>query len=126
MKKLRDKLSEPLNLAIIIFVAMIIGFFAVMAADGATGFEITVQNTTDKVAYVKIMGIGDSPPEYKIEPNSSRNIPMSYGAYFVCIGFERDVHGSKIVDVWKCTYTEITEENLYDEDGNKQYWEISE
>jgi len=86
-----------------------------------TGFEITAQNTTDKTAWIDIMkpGTDNDTDPYEIKPNSSRNIPMEYGEFLLCVAVERD-------DFWRCHITEITPENYYDEDGHKTYWEISE
>lgn len=84
------------------------------------GFEITIENTTDKVVHITIL---DDVPnhdagEYTIRPKSSRNVAMRFGDYFLCVSFD--------TVFYRCTLKEITEENLYDEDGHKMYWEISE
>ena len=116
------------EIKVVLGAVMIVLALAVAYAIGnaAEGFEITVENTTDKVVVVTVMTEAEGDPTYRLEPHSSRNIPMDYDEYFICVGFERELRGKKIVDVHKCTFVEITEDNLYDNDGDKLYFEISE
>lgn len=127
MKSLKQRwieaLNNPLYLALVLLVVIVA--FWTCSAEGA-GFEITVENTTDKTAVITIMTPAENDVVYKIAPRSDRNISMNYGEYFICVGLERNIHGEMMADVHKCYPIEITEENLYDEDGDKMYWEISE
>jgi hypothetical protein len=93
----------------------------------SNGMEIIVVNTTDKTTTVKIMYAGeDNPAPVRIEANSTGKVLVRFGEMLVCVGFERMSNGEPITDFYECFDKEITPDNLFDEDGDIMYWEISE
>jgi hypothetical protein len=116
-------------LALLCIIAALFGSYVIGqgAEVGPFSTEITVQNTTNKVIGIQIFYYQSPNSDViKIQPNSSRNIVVRFGDMFVCTGAERDLRGEKIIDVFKCFFMNVTPEKMYDKDGNKMYWELSE
>ena len=107
-------------IALLITLSVVTADGAPPVKPGAMSTVITVQNTTDKDAWIQVMYHNSKNPEtLHIAPNSSRNMAIRFGEHVLCVAVERD-------DVYRCSTHTITPDVMYDADGNKLYLEISE
>jgi hypothetical protein len=99
----------------LISILLVLMFSAVVLA----GTSLTIENTTDKDVFVRIISKDrDWTWRVHIKAHSAKTFKIEYGKYIACAWYNGELGD--------CTDTEVTEENLYDEDGHKLYWEISE
>ena len=90
-------------------------------SDSAT---ITIENSTKFDTWVRIFEgvmqpgliVEELPNEVLVRAGSSRNVVIKFGDLTVCLSVDQDYY--------ECYGDRVTPETLYDEEGNKLYWEI--